>query len=147
MHVWKIAADKAGLTAGSPVEEVDSASFDVADVAKTNHLRERVRTKAAITEVSCGGYSEKVICSEWSTSGYFLATAGGQHAIIWDFSDAPDKGSAGSQEAAFPVGKKEAAAICFGHEQRVTAIAFGPYAVDAQTQEVRAKFAWQNHDQ
>jgi WD40 repeat protein len=143
MHVWKIAADNAGLAAGSAVEEADSASLDAADTVKTDQrLRERVRTKAAITEVSCGGYSEKVTCSEWSTGGFFLATAGGQHAIVWDFTDTQDQGS---KDATFPVGKKEAAAICCGHERRVTAIAFGPCTVDAQTQEVSANFVVNGH--
>jgi WD40 repeat protein len=96
---------------------------------------------AAITEVSCGGYAEKVICNEWSTGGLFLATAGGQHAIVWDFTqddddDAKDKAKGGCAFT-FPVGKKEAAAICYGHERRVTAIAFGPHAVDPQTKSVR----------
>ena len=140
MHVWKIAGDKAGPAAGPAAEEADSVGFDAARVVKGDQdLPRGVRTTAAMTEVSCGGYSEKVTCTEWSPDGFFLATAGGQHAIVWNFSDTSHDGSTGSKEAAaFPVGKKEAAAICCGHERRVTAMAFGPCAVDAQTQEVRS---------
>lgn len=82
-----------------------------------------------VTEVSCGGYAEKVICNEWSDEGCFLVTSGGNHAIVWDFGEGVDGDP--------PVGKKEAAAICYGHERRVAVVAFGPAATDPQTQMVR----------
>ena len=59
-------------------------------------------------------------------AGNFLASAGGQHAIVWDFGDG----------AELPVSKKESAAICVGHDCRVTALAFGPSQRDADTDQV-----------
>lgn len=139
MHVWKIAAGDSRPAAGSTVDATDSIDSNSTLVAKTEHrLPTEVRATAAITEVSCGGYSEKVNCCEWSSEGFFLATSGGQHAIVWNFSDTSDEGCTGIKEpATFPVGKKEAAAICCGHGRRIAAMAFGPCAVDERTQVVR----------
>jgi WD40 repeat protein len=67
-------------------------------------------------DFSCGGYDEKVSCHVWSRCGTFLASAGGSHAIVWEF--------LGGRA---PLGRsREAGAICSGQGSRVTALAFGP---------------------
>jgi WD40 repeat protein len=66
------------------------------------------------------GYASKVLLTEWSANGRYLATVAGNDVVIWDFGG---KGPEGTH----PLELK-------GHTERVSALAFqpgGPYLVSA----------------
>ena len=105
------------------------------------------------SDFSCGGYAEKVSCHAWSSCGAFLASAGGEHVIVWDFQvnavGAKDSATSEREQRAGrlaqavdgasvsscaeesprlepPLNRREAGAICVGQGSRVTALCFTP---------------------
>jgi WD40 repeat protein len=64
------------------------------------------------TESQMQGYGAKVIATEWSGNGRYLATAGGSSLIVWDFSG---KGPEGSE----PIELRS-------HSERISALACRP---------------------
>ena len=66
MHVWKL--DAVGATPAAPdgIEGAGGRTDTSAVQPKTPKP-----AKATVSEVSCGGYDEKVVCHEWSAAGKF----------------------------------------------------------------------------